>query len=169
MSLHRCGEASTSLAEGGAGAYFPAMSLNLLKLCVGAESISDLEEWIEERMAQKRALGQAEEQIHTTRMVPKRIEELIGAGSLYWVIKGQISARQRLIAIRPFTDAEGIGRCHLVMEPLVIPVEPRPCRPFQGWRYLAAKDAPADISGRSGDLGAMPEAMRRELAALGLL
>ncbi len=145
------------------------MPLHLLKLCVGAESISDLEEWIEERMTLERRLGRPEEQIHTTRMVPKRVEEIVAGGSLYWVIKGQISARQRLTAIRPFTDGDGIGRCHLVMEPVVVPLEPRPCRPFQGWRYLAEKDAPRDIDGRSGDLGAMPEALRRELAEMGLL
>jgi hypothetical protein len=63
------------------------------------------------------------------------------------VIKGQISARQRLTEIRPFTDADGIGRCHLVLEPVMVPVEPRPCRPFQGWRYLADKDKPRDIDG----------------------
>jgi hypothetical protein len=145
------------------------MPLHLLKLCVGADSISDLEQWIEERMALERRLGRPEEQTHTTRMVPKRIAEIVDGGSLYWVIKGQVSARQRLTEIRPFTDADGIGRCHLVLEPAVIPVEPRPCRPFQGWRYLADKDKPRDISGRSGDLGIMPEAMRRELADLGLL
>lgn len=145
------------------------MALHLLKLCVGAESISDLEEWIDERMVLERRLGRPEEQTHTTRMVPKKIEEILDGGSLYWVIKGQISARQRLSDIRPFTDGDGIGRCHLVMEPVVVPVEPRPCRPFQGWRYLADKDAPRDIDGRSGDLGEMPEALRRELAGLGLL
>ena len=145
------------------------MPLHILKLCVGAESISDLEEWIAERQAQRRARGEPAEQLHTTRMVPKRIEEIVNGGSLYWVIKGQISARQRLIDIRPFTDGEGIGRCHLVMEPVVVPVEPRPFRPFQGWRYLQGKDAPRDIDGRSGDLGVMPEQMRRELAELGLL
>ncbi|WP_439500114.1 DUF1489 family protein [Bosea sp. (in: a-proteobacteria)] len=144
------------------------MPLHLLKLCVGAESIRDLEDWIEERMAQRRRLGQLEEQLHTTRMVPKRIEEIVAGGSLYWVIKGQISARQRLIEIRPFTDADGIGRCHLVMEPVVVPVQPRPFRPFQGWRYLQEKDAPRDI-GEGGDLGEMPEELRRELAGLGLL
>ena len=145
------------------------MALHLLKLCVGAESISDLEEWIEEQQMLRRRSGRAEEQTHTTRMVPKRVDELVDGGSLYWVIKGQISARQRLLGIRPFTDVEGIGRCHLVLEPVVVPVEPRPCRPFQGWRYLADKDKPRDISSRSGDLGLMPEEMRRELAELGLL
>ncbi|HEY5796577.1 MAG TPA: DUF1489 family protein [Bosea sp. (in: a-proteobacteria)] len=145
------------------------MPLHLLKLCVGAESISDLEEWIEERMALERRLGRPEEQTHTTRMVPKKIEEILDGGSLYWVIKGQISARQRLLDIRPFTDGEGIGRCHLVMEPVVVPVEPRPFRPFQGWRYLQAMDAPRDLTDRGSGLGEMPEEMRRELAGLGLL
>ena len=145
------------------------MPLHLLKLCVGAESIVDLEEWIAERQAQRRARGEPAEQLHTTRMVPKKIEEILDGGSLYWVIKGQISARQRLTDIRPFTDGEGIGRCHLVMEPVVVPVEPRPYRPFQGWRYLPAKDAPRDLADHGGDLGEMPEALRRELAGLGLL
>lgn len=148
---------------------FASMALHLLKLCVGAESITDLEEWIEENMLLRRRSGRPQEQTHTTRMVPKKIEEILDGGSLYWVIKGQISARQRLIDIRPFTDADGIGRCHLVMEPAVIPVEPRPYRPFQGWRYLQAKDAPRDLSDHGGDLGEMPEEMRRELAGLGLL
>lgn len=145
------------------------MALHMLKLCVGAESIRDLEEWVAEQMALMRRLGRREEQTHTTRMVPKRIEEIVDGGSLYWVIKGQISARQLLTDIRPFTDGEGIGRCHLVMEPAVIPVEPRPFRPFQGWRYLQPKDAPRDIGQHGGDLAEMPEEMRRELAGLGLL
>ncbi|MCO5093043.1 DUF1489 family protein [Bosea sp. (in: a-proteobacteria)] len=145
------------------------MPLHLLKLCVGAESITDLEEWIAERMAQRRARGEPAEQLHTTRMVPRKVAEILDGGSLYWVIKGQVSARQRLIDIRPFTDGEGIGRCHLVMEPVVVPVEPRPYRPFQGWRYLEAKDAPRDLADHGGDLGEMPEALRRELAGLGLL
>jgi len=145
------------------------MPLHMLKLCVGAESIRDLEEWIEEQMIMRRRLGRPQEQAHTTRMVPKRIDEIVPGGSLYWVIKGQISARQAITAIRPFTDVDGIGRCHLVLEPVVVPVEPRPCRPFQGWRYLQDDAAPRDIAGRGGDIGLMPEQMRRELAELGLL
>lgn len=145
------------------------MALHLLKLCVGAESIADLSSWIAERRAAAEAAGRTYEQTHTTRMVPTRTAELLDGGSLYWVIKGQIAARQRLTDIRPFTDAEGIGRCHLVMEPVVVPVEPRPFRPFQGWRYLQAKDAPRDLAEHGGDLGEMPEALRRELAGLGLL
>ena len=78
-------------------------------------------------------------------MVPKRVDELLEGGSLFWVIRGQVACRQTLLDVRPFTDADGIGRCRLVLEPKVVPVEPRPYRPFQGWRYLAAKDAPRDI------------------------
>jgi hypothetical protein len=144
------------------------MSLHLLKLCVGCDSIRDLEDWIEENQAHFRRLGRAYEQTHTTRMVPKRMDALAGA-SLYWVIKGQIACRQALLTIRPFTDRDGIGRCHLVLEPVVVPVAPRPCRPFQGWRYLEACDAPGDLARSSGDLALMPEPMRRELADLGLL
>jgi hypothetical protein len=145
------------------------MPLHLLKLCVGCESIRDLSEWIEENMALARRLGRPEEQTHTTRMVPTRKAEILDGGSLYWVIKGQVACRQRIIDIRPFTDAGGVGRCRLVLEPVVRPVSPRPCRPFQGWRYLQAKDAPKDLSGAGSGPADMPEEMRRELAILGLL
>ena len=145
------------------------MALHLLKLCVGCDSIGDLEDWIEENRAHHSRLGRLYEQTHTTRMVPKRMDALVDGGSLYWVIRGQIACRQRLLAIRPFTDAQGIGRCHLVLEQTVTPVEPRPFRPFQGWRYLEPRDAPGDLGRASGDLAAMPEDMRRTLAELGLL
>jgi len=144
--------------------------LHLLKLCVGAESIADLEHWIAQRRCNAEALGQSYEQSHTTRMVPKKADDLLAGGSLYWVIKGRVACRQRLMAIRPFTDEAGIGRCDLVMEPVVVPVAGGPCRPFQGWRYLAAKDAPQDLgAGLAEGAAAMPEEMRRELATLGLL
>ena len=140
------------------------MPLHLLKLCVGTESIADLESWIEQ------SLRQRGEQAHTTRMVPKREADLVPDGSLYWVIKGQILCRQRLLAVRPFTDGGGIRRCHLVLEPRVLPVVPRPCRPFQGWRYLDHSSAPADLeAAAAGGVAAMPDTMRRELAELGLL
>ena len=145
------------------------MPLHLIKLCVGCDSIADLEEWIEENRAHHRRLGRDYEQTHTTRMVPKRLEELLDGGSLFWVIRGQVAARQALLDVRPFTDADGIGRCRLVLEPKVLAVEPRPYRPFQGWRYLAAGDAPRDIDLKVGDLARMPESMRRQLAELGLL
>jgi len=144
------------------------MPLHLVKLCVGCDSVRDLEDWIEENRLHHVRLGRPYEQTHTTRMVPKRASELVKGGSLFWVVKGFVACRQRLLAVRPFTDGDGIGRCHLVLEPVVHPVEPRPCRPFQGWRYLTAKAAPRDLS-RMGGGADLPEPLRRELAELGLL
>ncbi len=145
------------------------MALHLLKLCVGAASIGDLEAWIKASLAIRKARGIAPEQMHTTRMIPKRMDELLDGGSLFWVIKGQIAARQKLIDVRPFTDSEGVSRCNLVLEPKVIPVMPRPCRPFQGWRYLVDKDAPIDIGKAGAGIVEMPETLRHELRDLGLI
>lgn len=149
------------------------MTLHILKLCVGVATIDELVEWIEEQQLYAHRAGRTFEQKHTTRMVPKRLDDLLhsgdGPGSLYWVIKGQIACRQRLTGIRPFTDSEGIGRCHLLLEPTVVPVSPRPFRAFQGWRYLSAKDAPPDLGARATGLDTMPEELRRELAGLGLI
>jgi hypothetical protein len=145
------------------------MTLHLVKLCVGCDSVKDLKDWIRERLKEKKKKRQALEHIHTTRMMPKRADELLDGGSLYWVIRGQIMCRQRLRAIRPFTDREGIGRCRLVMDTSVVLVEPRPMRAFQGWRYLAAESAPRELSKAAPGAAAMPEQLRRELRDLGLL
>jgi hypothetical protein len=145
------------------------MTLHLVKLCVGAESIADLEEWIAERVAERARRGESARHAHVTRMVPKRADELVDGGSLYWVIKGRISARQRLLAVEPFVDVDGVGRCRLWLDPAVVPITPRPMRAFQGWRYFAAKDAPPDLAAAGEGAEAMPEALRRELSALGLL
>jgi len=145
------------------------MTLHLIKLCVGADSIADLEEWISERMAERRRLGELQRHAHVTRMVPKRVEELVNGGSLYWVIKGLTSARQKLLEIEPFVDAAGIGRCRIWLEPEVVAVAPRPMRAFQGWRYFAQKDAPIDLEAAGAGAAAMPEELRRTLGELGLL
>ncbi len=144
------------------------MPLHLIKLCVGCDSVEDLEGWIAGELEEKRGKGAAAEDDHTTRMVPKRVDELVDGGSLYWIIKGGVQCRQRLTDIRPFTDAEGIGRCRLILDPQVIRTEWQPRRPFQGWRYLDAKDAPADLAG-AGTGEELPLALRRELTELGLL
>jgi hypothetical protein len=146
------------------------MPLHLLKLAVGCESVKDLKGWVAERMATAKKKGLPQHHIHITRMTPKRIEEILAGGSLYWVIRGEIAARETIIAIEPFRDRDGIGRCRLVMQPKVIAVSPRPMRPFQGWRYLNADAAPADLGkAAAASVAAMPEPMRRELRDLGLL
>ena len=143
------------------------MSLHLIKLCVGCDSVRDLEDWIRQKQKAKR--GGKREHIHRTRMVPKRAEQLTDGGSLFWVIRGEIACRQRILDVRPFRDKDGVGRCALALEPTVVLVEPRPHRAFQGWRYLVPKDAPRDLSKAMPGAAAMPEKMRRELRELGLM
>lgn len=138
------------------------MALHLIKLCVGCSSIEELESWLLEE-----ASGGQAERIHTTRMVPKRMDELLDGGSLYWVIRGNVQCHQKLLDIRPFTDYDGVQRCQLVLEPKLIETVWQPRRAFQGWRYLKSEDAPADVS--QGGLGALPIELRQELSDLGLL
>jgi len=145
------------------------MALNLLKLCVGCDSVEDLEEWIDFRLDERRRAGEPAEHWHVTRMIPTRAEQLLDGGSLYWVIKAQVQCRQRLVDIRPFVDDEGISRCRLVLDPKVVRTSWQPRRAFQGWRYLVAKDAPPDMGGDLDAVMAMPAKLRNELAELGLL
>ena len=144
------------------------MALHLIKLCVGADSIDDLREWVSERSLIAIAAGMEPHSSHITRMIPKRDQELLDGGSLYWVIKGQVQARQRLLGLKSFTDVDGISRCELMLGPEVIETEFQPRRAFQGWRYLPDKDAPADIRQSEID-GDIPEGMRRALRELALI
>lgn len=143
------------------------MTLHLIKLCVGAESIESLAKWQAGRLKELRKKGKKLELTHVTRMTPKREEELLDGGSLYWVIKGYIAVRQPLIALRAVSK-EGVPHCALVYEPTLVPTARRFCRPFQGWRYLDPKDAPPDARDLKGGKN-MPEKLKAELAELGLL
>ena len=145
------------------------MPLHLIKLCVGCDSVRDLEDWIKLKLKDKRKRGEKPEHIHRTRMVPKRADELTDGGSLYWVIRGEVMCRQRIRAVRPFRDKDGVGRCALVLDPKVVLVEPRPYRAFQGWRYLKVADAPRDLDKAAPGAASMPEKLRRELRELGLM
>jgi len=145
------------------------MPLHLIKLCVGCDSVRDLQDWIKQKLKEKRRRGEKAEHIHRTRMVPKRAEELTDGGSLFWEIRGEILCRQRIRDVRPFRDKDGVGRCGLVLEPKVVLVIPRPFRAVQGWRYLAVKDAPRDLAKAAPGAAAMREKLRRELSQLGLM
>lgn len=145
------------------------MALHLVKLCVGADSIEDLREWVAQRSLMAMAAGLEPHSVHTTRMVPKRLEDLLDGGSLYWVIKGQVQARQKLLDIRTFTDEAGITRCDLVLGPEVIETALQPKRPFQGWRYLPVDDAPRDLTSLGEGVADMPADLKKELMQLGLL
>ena len=152
-----------------ASAMKGSVPLHLIKLAVGAESLADLREWMAERMAEAKRRRAPLRHAHVTRMAPKRTEQVLDGGSLYWVVKGMISARQPILGLEPFVDADGIGRCKIWLGETVVAVAPRPMRAFQGWRYYQAKDAPPDIDEAQPGFAAMPEGMRRELASLGLL
>ena len=138
--------------------------LHLIKLCVGADSIADLEAWIRLRKKQNPGVH-----AHVTRMTPKRGAELLDGGSLYWVIKGQLCARQKLVGLEPFVDSAGVRRCALQLDDEVVPVAPRPYRAFQGWRYLEPEGAPVDLAASGAGVENMPEELRRQLSELGLL
>jgi len=145
------------------------MPLHLVKLSVGTDSVRDLEDWIARKLEEKKRRGEKPERIHTTRMMPRRVEELLAGGSIYWVIRGEILCRERILAIRPVVGRDGVRRCQLVLDPKLVLVQPRPYRAFQGWRYLQAKEAPPDLDRAAPGAHAMPERLRRELRELGLL
>ena len=146
------------------------MSLHLIKLAVGCDSVKELKERVAERMRTAKKKGLPQHHTHITRMTPKRVDEILAGGSLYWVIRGVVAAREKIIGIEPFRVKDGIGRCRLVMQPRVIPVSPRPMRPFQGWRYYTEDSVPPDLGkATAGSVAAMPEPLRRELRDLGLL
>jgi len=138
------------------------MALHILKLCVGVNDIPELAEW---QVLRLRTVGQI---WHITRMMPRRGEEIVAGGSLYWVIKGMVAVRQRIVEIVPFQDDEGISRCKFILDKELVAVRPQPRRPFQGWRYLKDEDAPVDLP-KGAVANDMPEKMRNELAELGLL
>src|ERR1700759_217926 len=114
------------------------MPLHIIKLCVGCDSLTELAVWQKNVLEGKSVKEQKPELIHVTRMTPKRADEILAGGSLYWVIKGQIAARQRLLAFRE-VKKNGIPHCGLVYDKELVPVVARPRRAFQGWRYLEDK------------------------------
>jgi len=146
------------------------MTLNLIKLCVGVEKVEELVDW-QSGWRKKGGMDGKGRVWHTTRMVPKRRDELVQGGSLYWVVKGHVLVRQLITEVDPFVDDGGIRRCHLVLHKDLYLTVPRKRRPFQGWRYLKGEEAPQDIGlvGKATKKGQMPPQLRAELAELGLL
>jgi hypothetical protein len=142
------------------------VALHLIKLCVGADSVADLAAWQKKRLAERKRAGGPAEIRHVTRQTPKRGADLLDGGSLYWVVKGQIAVRQRILALKPVTE-DGVPHCAIVLDKDLVPTVRRAHRAFQGWRYFQPDDVPRDLKG--GDMKEMPDALRAELTALGLL
>jgi hypothetical protein len=140
------------------------MPLHLLKMCVGCDSVDDLRQWQVDRMLR------GEKPFHRTRNMPKRAAEILEGGSLYWIIKGEIRVRQRIIGLDPGVDGEGTRFCFIRLGPDLVETIRMARRPMQGWRYLGPEDAPGDRDPRFTDeADEMPPTMQKELRALGLL
>lgn len=145
------------------------MTLHLLKLCVGVDSVDRLRRSAERRAEESVRAGGPRQSWHDTRMTPRRRDELVDGGSLYWVIRGYVRARQRLLGIDEVPDSQGRRMCRLRLDPRVVRVEPRAHRAFQGWRYLQATEAPPDLAVPAPGAEDMPAEMLAELRGLGLL
>jgi len=145
-----------------------APALHLVKLSVGSESVEGLAEWQALRRAEREAAGEDSRSRHVTRMTPKRGAELLAGGSIYWVIKRNIVARQKIVALEPVVGEDGISRCAIILEPTLVRTEMRPKRPFQGWRYLTPDDAPSDLTDDGEVLADMPGEMREALSSFGV-
>lgn len=140
------------------------MALNILKLCVGCDSVDDLIAWHQANPSTRPGGVRR----HVTRMWPKREDEVLDGGSLYWVIKGVILARQKIVGLEKVEGADGILRCGILLDPEVIRTEAAPRRPFQGWRYFPPAESPPDLpKGRALD-DVLPPALALALAEIGL-
>ena len=144
-------------------------SLNLVKLCVGVEKVSDLAHWQVIRAQEARTAGGTYNPYHITRMWPRRQDELLDGGSLYWVFKGLILARQKILQLDEVIGEDGIRRCKIIMDAQLTLTEAHRRRPFQGWRYLTGTDAPKDVGPYVEGQEELPSALKAELAALGVL
>ncbi len=139
--------------------------INLIKLSVGSESVETLVEW------QKNPRAQGDDGLprHITRMWPRREAELLNGGSIYWVIKGIVLCRQRVVRLDEVTGSDGIRRCAIVLTPELVRTVSAPRRPFQGWRYLPVEDSPADLPAGRSQEDSLPDELSAALADIGVL
>ena len=140
-------------------------TINLVKLSVGTETVQNLSDW-QANPAARTADGLPR---HVTRMWPKRSEELLKGGSIYWVIKGIILCRQKVLRLDEIFGVDGIRRCAIVIEPQLIQVAATPKRAFQGWRYLPTADSPPDLSRPRASDDDLPPELQAELANIGII
>ena len=139
--------------------------MNMIKLSVGTESVDDLIEWQTNRSKQRKPDGTY---YHVTRMWPKRADDIVAGGSMYWVIQGVLQCRQKIVGFDERIGDDGIRRCAICLDPRIIRTEPVRKRPFQGWRYFDPADVPADLSEeRMADLSVPPKLMAA-LAEIGV-
>nr|WP_246149728.1 DUF1489 domain-containing protein [Tritonibacter litoralis] len=137
----------------------------MVKLSVGTESVETLAAWQAEYAARwPDGLPR-----HVTRMWPKRETEILNGGSIFWVIKGQIQCRQRILRMEEVIGEDGVRRCAIVLEPEIHMTQTALKRPFQGWRYLKVEDSPADLSGTRKQEEPLPAELSQALAEIGVI
>ena len=137
--------------------------MHLKKLSVGSENIDGLNAWHQQVLAREGRV------MHVTRAFPKRAQEVLNGGSMYWIIKGWMCARQPIVDLVEVARGDNKPACGIVLKPGLIPLAERRMRPFQGWRYLPEAEAPPDLASASKDEADMPRELREELQNLGLL
>ena len=140
-------------------------TIHLVKLSVGTSNIGDLQKW----QSTKAAQGKDGLPTHVTRMWPKREKELLAGGSIYWVIKGVIQCRQKIIRFDEVLSKVGVRRCAIVLEPKYTRTSPVLKRPFQGWRYLRIDKAPPDLGLHLNSDDELPPELAGELAKIGVI
>ena len=145
------------------------MTVHLVKLCVGCDTVQELKDWQIERLKELKRARKPAELFHRTLQTPKRRDEVLDGGSLYWVIRGFVLVRQRILDLRPAHKEDGTPCCAIVYDEELIATRPQARRAFQGWRYLSPADAPADLRVVTGEDGDMPRAMRADLRELRLI
>lgn len=139
--------------------------INLIKLSVGTESADGLAAWHQTKRAQTTdGLPR-----HVTRMWPRREAEILNGGSIYWVIKGLVQCRQRIVRLDEVIGADGIRRCAIVLDPHLHRTQSATKRPFQGWRYLHPNESPPDLPRERDNEDALPTELNRALAEIGVL
>lgn len=140
--------------------------IHLIKLSVGPKDVAQLASLQAQRLANDPPLR------HQTRMMPKRGQELADGGSIYWVLSGHVLVRQRILEVQPDAWDDRTACAAIILDPKLVPVAPRPQKPFQGWRYLLPEAAPPDLPsyGAPGEgVGKLPPHLERELRILGLI
>ena len=143
--------------------------INLVKLCVGINSVTELEIRQRKLLFENEDYNNSEFTFHVTRMFPQKEKEILSGGSLYWVIKGQILARQKITALKKINDDNDIKRCLLILERKIYLTQSQPRKPFQGWRYLKPEITPKDISIYNKKKKEIPHKLQIELYKMGVL
>ena len=145
------------------------MTVHLIKLCVGVDTVKELADWQTERLKRLKRAGKAPELRHRTLQTPRRRDKVLDGGSLYWVIKGFVLVRQRVLDLKPDVKDDGTACCGIVLDAELVMTRAHPRRAFQGWRYLEAADAPKDAEIAAAAEDELPRGMREDLRELRLI